>query len=53
MNFNKAFILGNVTRDPEVRTLPSGQNVANFGIATNRYWKNKEGEREEDVVKNF
>lgn len=49
MNFNKAFILGNLTRDPELRTLPSGQNVANFGVATNRYWRDREGNRKEDV----
>ena len=43
MNFNKAFILGNVTRDPELRTTPSGQTVASFGIATNRFYKDKQG----------
>jgi single-strand DNA-binding protein len=37
MNLNKTFILGRVTRDPEMRALPSGQQVANFGMATNRY----------------
>ena len=49
MNLNKAFILGNLTRDPEVRALPSGQNVVNFAIATNRVWNDKSGERKEDV----
>jgi len=38
MNLNKAFILGRVTQDPRVRSLPSGQLVANFGIATNRFF---------------
>ena len=38
MNLNKAILIGNLTRDPESRTLPSGQAVANFGIATNRVW---------------
>jgi single-strand DNA-binding protein len=38
MNLNKAFVLGNVTRDPEVKMLPSGQQVASFGIATNRFY---------------
>ncbi len=38
MNLNKAFVLGNVTRDPEVRNLPSGQQVASFSIATNRFY---------------
>jgi single-strand DNA-binding protein len=41
MNLNKAFILGNLTRDPQVRNLPSGQLVANFGVATNRIWNDK------------
>jgi len=38
MNLNKAILIGNLTRDPESRTLPSGQAVSNFGIATNRVW---------------
>ena len=42
MNVNKAIVLGNVTRDPEVKTTPSGQTVASFGLATNRYWKDRE-----------
>ena len=46
MNFNKAFVLGNVTRDPELRTTPSGQSVCSFGVATNRVWKNPSGQRE-------
>ena len=49
MNLNKAFLLGNLTRDPEVRTLPSGGMVASFGIATNRYWRDKEGNRKDEV----
>ena len=47
MNLNKAFILGYVTRDPETRTTPSGAMVANFAIATNRYWKDAAGEKQE------
>jgi single-strand DNA-binding protein len=48
MNLNKALVAGNLTRDPELKSLPSGQKVANFGIATNRYWKDpKSGERKE------
>lgn len=46
MNLNKAFILGNVVRDPESRTTPSGQTVANFSIATNRMWTDKEGQKQ-------
>lgn len=47
MNLNKAFVLGRLTRDPEVRALPSGQNVASFGLATNRVWNDKDGNRQE------
>jgi len=43
MNLNKVFILGNLTRDPELRQTPSGQNVASFGVATNRMWTDKSG----------
>ncbi len=49
MNLNKVFIIGNLTRDPELRNLPSGIAVASFGMATNRVWKNKQGEKQEDV----
>jgi single-strand DNA-binding protein len=47
MNFNKAIIAGNLTRDPESRTLPSGQSVVNFGVASNRRFTDKEGNRQE------
>lgn len=46
MNLNKIFLLGNVARDPELRTTPSGQTVANFSIATNRMWTDKEGQKQ-------
>lgn len=49
MNLNKAFIIGNLTRDPELKTLPSGTSVATFGIATNRTWKNQSGEKQEET----
>lgn len=49
MNLNKAFLIGNLTRDPELKTLPSGQPVVNFGVATNRMWKNKEGQPQQQV----
>jgi len=42
MNLNKAIIVGRLTRDPESRTLPSGQAISNFGMATNRVWNNPE-----------
>ncbi len=49
MNLNKAFILGNVTRDPEVRALPSGQQVASFGIATNRFYTDQAGQKKQEA----
>src|SRR3989344_7490417 len=49
MNLNKAFILGNVTRDPESRALPSGQQVVSFGIATNRFYTDQSGTKKQDV----
>lgn len=49
MNLNKVFLVGNLTRDPELRNLPSGAAVASFGMATNRVWKNQQGEKQEDV----
>ena len=47
--FNKVIIMGNLTRDPEMRTTPSGQNVTSFSIAVNRTWKNANGEQQEAV----
>ena len=49
MNLNKIFIIGNLTRDPELKTLPSGTAVVNFGVATNRIWKNQQGEKQQDT----
>ena len=49
MNLNKVFLIGNLTRDPEMRTLPSGKPVVNFGLATNRIWKNQNNERQQDT----
>ena len=49
MNINKVLLFGNLTRDPEVRSLPSGAQVASMGIATNRTWKDKEGKKQEAV----
>lgn len=48
-DLNKAMIIGNLTRDPEVRTTQSGQQVASFGVATNRQWKNANGEQQEQA----
>jgi single-strand DNA-binding protein len=50
MNLNKAQIIGNLTRDPEVRTTTTGQNVASFGVATTRRWKDRQnGEQKEQT----
>ncbi len=43
---NTVILLGNVTQDPEVKTLPSGQVVSSFGLATNRVWKDSNGEKQ-------
>ena len=42
-------VIGNVTRDPEVRTTSTGQSVASFGVATNHSWKDAAGNRQEKV----
>ena len=47
MYLNKVFLYGNLTRDPELKALPSGSQVASFGIATNRTYKDKNGAKQE------
>jgi len=47
MFFNKAIIIGNLTRDPELKALPSGMQVTSFSLATNRVWKDKNGMKQE------
>lgn len=47
MSLNKVQLIGNLTRDPEVRTTASGQMVATLGIATNRAWTSTTGEKKE------
>lgn len=49
MNLNKVFLIGNLTRDPEMRALPSGVSVVSFGLATNRVFKDKSGARQKDA----
>jgi len=49
MYLNKAIIIGNLTRDPEIKTLPSGISVSTFSVATNRVWKDKDGQKQENV----
>lgn len=47
MNLNKAMIIGNLTRDPEIRNTPAGVPVASFSIATNYIWKDQNGQKQE------
>jgi single-strand DNA-binding protein len=47
--FNKVILMGNLTRDPESRTTPNGQNVTNFALAVNRTWKGQDGQTQEQV----
>jgi single-strand DNA-binding protein len=49
MFLNKVFILGNLTSDPEIKSMPSGQSVANFRIATNRVFYDKNKAKQEQV----
>jgi single-strand DNA-binding protein len=44
MYLNKVFIIGNLTRDPELKAIPSGIKVCSFSVATNRVWKDKNGQ---------
>ncbi len=49
MYINKVILFGNLTRDPELRALPSGMNVCNFSIATNRVYKDRDGKKQEQA----
>jgi len=49
MYINKAMIFGNLTRDPEMRALPSGMQVCSFSVATNRNYKDRDGNRQEST----
>ncbi len=46
MNLNKVFILGNLTRDPELRQTPGGQSVCSFGVATNSFFSDRSGQKQ-------
>lgn len=48
-SFNQVILMGNLTRDPEVRTTPSGQSVCSFSLALNRTWKDQSGQQQEAV----
>jgi single-strand DNA-binding protein len=47
MNVNKVILVGRLTRDPELRTTATGQTVASVSMATNRVWKDKNGQKQE------
>ena len=49
MYLNKAIVYGNLTRDPELKALPTGNKVTSFSVATNRVWKDKNGAKQESV----
>ena len=49
MNLNKVFLIGNLTRDPELRTMPNGNAVVSFGLATNRIWRGKDGSQQKQA----
>lgn len=49
MYLNKAIVYGNLTRDPELKSLPSGNSVTSFSVATNRVWKDKNGAKQESA----
>ena len=49
-SFNKVILIGNLTRDPELRYTPKGTAIAEIGLATNRKWKSETGEAKEEVT---
>ena len=49
-NLNRVLLIGNLTRDPELRYLPSNTAVVGFGLAINRQWRNQQGEQQEEVT---
>ncbi|HYV29755.1 MAG TPA: single-stranded DNA-binding protein [Candidatus Binatia bacterium] len=49
-NFNKVILMGNLTRDPELRYTPKGTAIAKLGLAVNRTWKTDTGETKEEVT---
>lgn len=49
MYLNKVILMGNLTRDPEVKALPSGVKVVSFSLATNRTWKDQSGKKQDQT----
>ena len=47
---NKVIIIGNLTRDPEMRQTPNGQNIVTFGVATNREWVTSTGDKKQSAI---
>jgi len=48
-NFNRVILVGNITRDPEIRYTPNGTAVTHFGLAVNRTWRSQDGDNREEV----
>ena len=48
-NFNKVYLMGNLTRDPDMRVTPKGTAICQFGLAVNREWKDESGQKREEV----
>ena len=49
-NYNKVILMGNLTRDPEVRYTSNGTAIAKLGMAINRYWRNQDGQQQEETT---
>ena len=49
MNLNKVFLVGRLTKDPQIKSLPSGQQVANFGLATDRFYFDKNKQKQQQT----
>jgi len=49
-SFNKVILMGNLTRDPELRYMPNGKAIAKIGLAVNRAWTSESGEKKEEVT---
>ena len=49
MYINKVLLFGNLTRDPEIKAMPSGTNLCSFGVATNRVYKDRDGKKQEQT----
>ena len=49
-NLNRVILMGNLTRDPELRQTPSSQSVCNFGLAVNRHYTDGDGQKQQDTT---